>query len=236
MTKGRFRRRIWGWSVLLFIYGVTCVVAALNPEFFPELCGKLFGGCEFKWEQLADVLKALIPVVIAIPVADISAAFQRRNSYLQSLRDMWARLVPAVQAAVQYTHLDQPDQREYGRTLEALSIEIDLLRGLFGNIRSNLDSRGLYPYENLKEIHGAVSCLSFGKNFAKKKSAKDTRDDILKWWQGLRSAALREFDLDVPSEPLLLSGGFDEEQNPLSVRKRSFTRRPIQGRESTLKL
>ena len=75
----------------------------------------------------ADILESLMPITVAIPVAWLAAVFRSRNSYLQALRDLWKHLIPAAQAAIQYTHLTQPNQRDFAKTQEALATAIDML-------------------------------------------------------------------------------------------------------------
>ena len=79
----------------------------------------------------AEALEALLPVALAIPAAILAAGFSRRNSYLQALRDVWRRLIPAVQGAIQYTHFSAPSQSDFAETQKALSTAIDELRGVF---------------------------------------------------------------------------------------------------------
>ena len=156
------------------------------------------------------LLETLIPVALAIPITLLAAGFNRRNSYLQALRDLWRQLVPAVQAAIQYTHLPGPSQADFARTLESLSTAIEMLRGVFANVPfANIPvdySRGLYPYENLKNIHAEVSQLGFGPPLflleeAKQARARQARARIITLWQEMRDAMLSEFDRDIPKWP-----------------------------------
>jgi hypothetical protein len=76
----------------------------------------------------ASTLKDLTPIAIAIPGAVLAAGFNRRNSYLQAMRELWRQLIPAAQSAIQYTHLQSPTQQDFAKTQEALSSAIDLIR------------------------------------------------------------------------------------------------------------
>lgn len=204
MSRSKLRNRIWGWSALLITYGAGYALAELFPDLFPALCGESLKICQGKWQEVANTFKALVPMVIVIPVASLSAAFNSHISYLQASRDLWQRLVLAVQAAIQYTHLNKPGQRQYATTLATLSVEIDVFRGLFSNVSIQDNSIGLYPYENLKSIHDEISDLDWGINFAKNKSAQSARDEIIKLWKELRWAVTKEFEADAPSYPLLI--------------------------------
>ena len=155
---------------------------------------------EFYMPTSAEILKTLIPIALAIPVAVLAAGFNRRNSYLQAMRDLWQCLIPAAQDAIQYTHLASPDQTDFARTHKALSVAIDMLRGVFRNVPTR-NPTGLYPYENLKEISKVVSWLGYGKNFCSKDAVR-ARSCITGLWQEMHIAMLGEFDRDVPREPV----------------------------------
>ena len=111
----------------------------------------------------ASTLKDLIPIALAIPVTILAAGFSRRNSYLVAMRELWWKLIPAVQSAIQYTHLEAPTQLDFAKTQKDISASIDLLRGVFANVPKSRTPSGLYSYENIKDIHKIISWLGFGK-------------------------------------------------------------------------
>lgn len=156
--------------------------------------------CKQSMPGYAHILKDLIPIALALPVALLAWAFRRRNSYLQALRDLWQELIPAVQAAIQYTYLRSPDQRDFAETQQALATAIDMLRGVFRNIPTR-DPVGLYPFENLKDISKIVDWLQYGSKF-RSDEAKRARRCIVRLWQEMHAAMLREFDRSVPREPV----------------------------------
>ena len=154
-----------------------------------------------KHAVLVEILQVMVPIALAIPAAILAHGLNRRNSYLQALRDLWIRLVPAAQTAIQYTHLPQPSQADFARTEEALSTAIDMLRGVFANIPSAGNHAGLYPYENIKDIEKIVSWLGYGNNFRSADSPL-ARTCITRLWQEMHAAMLGEFDRDVPASPV----------------------------------
>ena len=182
MSKKQLRYRIYFWISFLFFYSSLYIYS------------------EFCLRPLATVLEALIPIALAVPVAFLTAAFNKRNSYMRALRDLWQRLVPAAQTAIQYTHLTSPDQRDFARTQESLSTAIDMLRGVFSNVPTG-SPPGLYPYENLKDIQRIVSLLKYGPNFRRAEVDK-ARLCITRLWQEMHVAMLGEFDRAVPLEPV----------------------------------
>ena len=135
--------------------------------------------------------------LLAVLAAYLGFCFQRRNSYLQALRDLWKILIPAVQRAVQYTHLEQPDPNEFSELMRELSTVIDSLRGVFKNVPG--PGVGLYPYEPIKDILTTVGWVHEGKSPHERYLA---RQCIINEWYGMHSALLKEFDRSVPVEPV----------------------------------
>ena len=185
MSSHRLYLHVVGWIVYLALYSVVYFVGVVFWD-------------EMKWTK---ALANLIPVSLALPAVGLAAAFQRRNSYLQALRDLWGRLVPAAQVAIQYTHLNDPGQSDFARTQFVLSSAIDELRSVFANVPAEGAPYGLYPYENLKDIRNAIAWLNFGPNFSQQKACL-TRKCIVRLWQEMHEAMLREFDRDVPAEAI----------------------------------
>ena len=151
--------------------------------------------------QLAATIKDLIPLAVALPAAFLTYAFSRRNSYLQALRELWKQLVPSVQKTIQYTYLAAPTQADFALVMENLSVAIDLTRGIFSNVGKSGDSRGLFPYETLKDIYRIISWLGFGESFRKNQS-HDARICITSLWQEMHHTMLDEFDRDMPVTPI----------------------------------
>ena len=162
--------------------------------------GTAYVAAIFVHERAEQVLRALTPFAVAILAAWLAACFNRRNSYLQAIRDLWQHLIPAAQSAIQYTHQVDPTQEDYSSTLATLSGAIDMTRGVFSNIPSG-HSSGLYPYENLKDIHAIVSWLNYGRHF-RRDQASTARRCITQLWQETHNAMLGEFDRDVPMTPV----------------------------------
>lgn len=159
-------------------------------------------------KEWATGLRSFVPVAVAIPAAVLAGAFSRRNSYLQALRDLWCRLIPAVQGAIQYTHLREPKQCHFATVQKELSSAIDELRGVFKNTRAWRSGKGLYPYENLKDIKLVVDWIGYGAKF-RHGDVEPARRCIVELWKEMHEAMLAEFDRSVPKEPVskYLGGG-----------------------------
>jgi hypothetical protein len=145
-----------------------------------------------------DTFRDLIPFIFAIPAAYLGYCFQRRSSYLESLRSLWSKLVSAVQEAVKYTYDPTPTQEEYADVLTAMAIAIDELRGVYKNIGERPDEIGHYPYEPIKEIHNAITELGYGELTDEQRAT--ARKRIQGHWKSIRANFLDEFDRAEPGK------------------------------------
>jgi hypothetical protein len=140
----------------------------------------------------------IIPFIFAIPAAYLGYCFQRRQSYMESLRALWSQLVRAVQHAISYTYDPTPTQQEYANVITALSIAIDEVRGVYKNIGEAPDRIGVYPYEPIKEIYKAVRALGYGEISEEQREV--ARHRLIGHWQSIRANFLDEFDRAEPSK------------------------------------
>lgn len=144
-----------------------------------------------------QIFKDLIPLIIAIPAAYLGFSFQRRSSFLQSLRLLWTNIIGSVNAAIQYTNFTETTDKQYAETLLQLSRCIDEVRGVYKNIGEKKGKTGYYPFECLKEIHQLVTGLGSGKLDAAK--SEEARSRIQHCWKDLKASFLSEFDRSEPT-------------------------------------
>ena len=52
-------------------------------------------------------------MVIAVAAAYLTYCFQRRQAFLVSLRELWAKAIEAKADLIDYTHDQMPDQPKY---------------------------------------------------------------------------------------------------------------------------
>lgn len=187
MNERVFRRNV---LVVIAVYGVAIAVG---------IGLRLLDTCN-KDAPVYTTFKDLVPLIIAIPAAWLGYCFQRRQAYLKDVRDLWSKMVVAVQDSLQYTFLLEPGQPEYGRVLKGLSITMEELRAVFENVGEGESRIGLFPFESIKSIYGKVSDLGFGAQF-KPKEAKQAREEILILWKKLRSHYLSELERGIPVRP-----------------------------------
>jgi hypothetical protein len=144
--------------------------------------------------------KDALPLIIAIPAAWLGFCLQRRQAYLKDVRNLWTKLVAAVQDAIQYTHLSTPPRAEYAKVLKAISSVTEELRSVFSNVGESEGKVGLYPFERIKTIHAHVSRLGFGVAVTAT-SARETRAAIVENWKQPRVYYLGELERGIPANP-----------------------------------
>jgi len=174
---------------LLLVSGVYLLAVAVGIALkvcYPDKDAPVYGA-----------FKDLIPFIIAIPAAWLGYCFQRRQNYLKDVRDLWVKMVAAVQDAIQYTYSTTPMQSDYGKTLRSLSVVTEELRGVFANVGEESGRVGLFPFESLKAIHATVSALEFGEKFTVQDAAL-ARKDITERWKKLRMHYLTELERKEP--------------------------------------
>ena len=195
MSRSRLRFYVWTGAVSLIVFALIYIA---TQQYLPK-------------SHWPSTLGNLIPLAVAVPAVFLAAAFARRNSYLQALRDFWGRLVPTAQAVIQYTYITSPTQQDFANVQVSLSTAIDDLRGVFANLPRPDDPIGLYPYENLKDIKHVIDWLGYGNGF-RAEEVPEARRCIIKLWRAMHNAMLSEFDRDVPEVPLskYLSNGVSE--------------------------
>lgn len=186
MTKRRLT--LWVFTTLA-VYSLCIVAGLVLKAVFPDANDPVYGA-----------FKDLIPFLIAIPAAWLGYCFSRRLAYLQQLRTLWTQINSAVQACIQYTHLEKPPRETYGDVLTRMSTVIDEVRGAFMNIGEGSGTRGLYPFEEIKGIRRSVSDLGFGEQY-NVDSAIHARREILRQWKRVQEPFLSEFDRQEPSYP-----------------------------------
>lgn len=180
MTRRQLR---WAIAGVIGVYVAAVIIGLL-----------LYVSAAPIYQSFRDV----IPFIFAIPAAYLGYCFQRRQSYMESLRTLWSQLVRAVQRAIIYTYDPTPTQQEYADVITALSIAIDEVRGVYKNIGEAPDRIGVYPYEPIKEIYKAVRALGYGEISEEQRDL--ARQRLIGHWQSIRANFLDEFDRAEPGK------------------------------------
>ena len=177
----RITRSVAGVYALALVVGVALRVAFPAP-------GSL----------VYQTYRDLIPLIIALPAAFLAQAFQRRASYVQGLRSLWGNLVAAVAAAVTYTETPSPSKEQYVDVLRRLSAAIEEVRGFYANLPSATAPGGWYPFEPVKQIHGAIRALGFG-DAASEGRREEAGEEIFAMWKRARERFVAELEVELPT-------------------------------------
>ncbi len=186
MTRKRLRNII---KIVTAIY-LLCVLTGVTLRIFDAT----------EEQKIYSTFKDLLPLIFAVPLGYLGFCFQRRNSFMSSLKFLWKNMIAAVNEAIQYTHREENSQEDFGAVLTSLSEVIDELRGVYKNIGETESNIGRYPFEPIKTINEEIKKLGYGKieNSIREKS----RDLIIGNWQSIRKEFLHEFDRYEPTKPV----------------------------------
>jgi hypothetical protein len=141
--------------------------------------------------------KNFFPVIISIPLGYLGSCFQRRASFLTTLRTVWSNIIHAVNKAILYTEHRYDMDKEYVEVLLLLSRSIDEVRSVYQNIDETRTHIGLYPFESLKTIYAIIDKLK-GDNISDTDMQK-ANAEIRAHWQTIRKVFLAEFDRTEPT-------------------------------------
>ncbi len=201
MTRSSLRR------TLRRCYWVLAMVLAVSLA--AKLAGHIPGVAGGPLESLArdvyDYMKDMALVFVTVVAADLASVFQKRNSFVEALREEWQDIIKAKSALFAYTQLDAPTQKDYVTAFCAISESIDNMRSVYRNVGETGSLVGLYPYEPLHDMRRALQDLEPRKypNVSEREQT-EARQKILGAWYALREQFLEELDLEAPDKPLLV--------------------------------
>ena len=182
MRKVELQVRVIGIVVVLLVYvaGYCCAKVRWGNSVYVE------------------VAEHVAPLALVIAGALLANWFSRRSSFTAAMRQLWFQVVPAVQEAIQYTHLPLPTDADFARTQMALSMAVDQVRAVFKNEGEDDETTGLYPYADLKRMQAEIHRLGFGAQVAGK-NRRAVRCEIVEQWKRLRKEMLQEFERSKPT-------------------------------------
>ena len=161
--------------IVLIVYVIAVIFAVIIFRYYTDFM---------------DEYISLIPFIVAIPAALLTRAFQRRASYINTLRGIWPNIVASGVKAIEYTQIKNPTEEQYRDVVLSLSISIDHLRMLFKNVG------GFYPVESIKTIYEEFNLIRDNLKFSNPINA---HDKITALWHQARDSILAEFDRVVPT-------------------------------------
>jgi hypothetical protein len=200
-TLKRTLRRIY--LLLIVVLGISFL--AKVADHISLLAGS---GAAHLLKNAYEFLRDMSLLIATGGVAYIANIYQKRQSFIDALKEEWRDVIAAKSALFTYTQLEQPTLEQYLATFCKLSETIDNMRSVYQNVGETDALIGLYPYAPLHDMRRALQTLDPRKNPSPDADAHAlARDAILQSFYALRETFLEELDLEEPDHPLLISGG-----------------------------
>jgi hypothetical protein len=200
-TLTRTLRRVY--LVLILVLGISFV--ARIADYVPFLAGT---GAERLLKDTYEFLRDMSLLIATGGVAFIANVYQKRQSFIDALKEEWRDIIAAKSALFTYTQYERPSLDQYLATFFKLSETIDNMRSVYRNVGETGALIGLYPYAPLHDMRRALQTLDPRENPDADVEARTlVRDAILQSFYALRETFLEELDLEEPDHPLLMSGG-----------------------------
>jgi len=193
MTRRRLRQNL---ALFFAVCAAILVVAA---------AARLAGGPRFA--ALYDFIRDMSLIFVTAAAAYMAHVFQRRLTFLQSLREEWRDIVDTKTALVAFCDREMPALDDYLDAYARISRTIDYMRIVYANVGETDKLVGLYPYQPLHDMRKGIerldprSATPFG---APDRAA--ARDTIWEAFNALRESFLDELDLEEPASPIFKPG------------------------------
>lgn len=138
------------------------------------------------------------------------SAFQRRSGFLESLRREWLAITEAKTAMVLVCRASPPSVASALDAWARLSIVIDRMRVVYGNVGETETLIGYYPYEPLHDMRRLweEQILARGEDLpaASRSDLEAVENQIVASFQAMRETFLDELDLEPPTTPIIVRG------------------------------
>jgi hypothetical protein len=202
MTRSSLRRSMRTiYSVLAVLLLISMVAKA--AEHIPLLRNSSWS---VPLKDVYEYLKDMSLLIATCGVAYISNMYQRRQSFLDSLKAEWQDIIASKTALLTFMHSTQPTHPEYLAAFTRLSETIDNMRIVYRNVGETDELIGLYPYAPLHDMRRVLQTLDPRSAESATVDRKLARDTMLRSFYALREYFLEELDLEEPDHPVLPSG------------------------------
>lgn len=190
------------------IYILLIIILAIS--FFAKIADHIVflkdTGVERLLKDAYEFLRDMALLIATGGVAYITNVFQKRHSFLESLKEEWRDIIATKSELLRYMHKETPTHEEYVRAYTCLSETIDNMRTVYRNVGETEDAIGLYPFAPLHDMRRVLQTLDPRKTASSPEARKLARDTMLQSFYALRDGYLEELDLDEPDNPILMSG------------------------------
>lgn len=202
MTRKSLRRSMrriyWVLSLLLIIS-----IVAKFGDFVPQLGGKAIADVR---KDVYEFLRDMSLLIATGGVAYITNVYQRRQAFIESLKNEWREILTSKSAVLTFLHKDAPTHDDYVAAYMRLSETIDNMRVVYRNVGETDEVIGIYPYAPLHDMRRVLQTLDPRNGPSTPEYRKLARDTVLRSFYALRDEYLAELDLEAPDTPLLLAG------------------------------
>src|SRR5262245_59988000 len=187
MTRSTLRRTLRRiYALLIVVLGISFV--AKIADHIPFLAGT---GAERLLKDAYEFLRDMSLLIATGGVAYVANVYQKRQSFIEALKDEWRDIRVPKSALFTYTQLRRPTLEQYLETFCKLSETIDNMCSVYQNVGETADLIGLYPYAPLHDMRRALQTLDPRKTPDADADARTlARDAILQSFYALRETFL----------------------------------------------
>jgi hypothetical protein len=157
-------------------------------------------------KDLYEFLRDMALLIATGGAAYIANLFQKRASFIDSLKTEWHDIVEAKSALLAFSYREAPSHQEYMAAFTRLSETLDNMRVVYRNVGETGSKIGLYPFTPLHDMRRVLQTLDPRDPASASVDRKLARDTMLHSFYALRDGFLEELDLEEPEAPLLNRG------------------------------
>lgn len=203
MTRKKLEASLARAFLVLGLVIVTAAAARFGYALLGETTSTTYKVLFAAYEYLKDMSL----LIVTGAAAYLTNAYQKRLSFIESLKEEWREVLRAKSAVLEFTHIETPTAQQYFSAFHTLSESIDNMRTVYRNVGESREHVGLFPFEPLHDMRRAFKTLN-PKKFPSVSEArrKVVRDAVLQAFYSLRERFLEELDLEAPTRPILNPG------------------------------
>ena len=151
-----------------------------------------------------EFIRDMSLIFVTLAAAYLANVFQKRSTFLQSLREEWHEIVQTKSILVAYCEEPSSSMEDFIKTCQNISQTIDYMRIVYKNVGETKKLIGLYPYEPLHDMRKAINTLDPRvRNDISFQEKQGIKQEIIELFQALRENFLEEFDVPQPTYPVL---------------------------------
>jgi hypothetical protein len=143
-------------------------------------------------------------LLLTVTAPYLAYLFQKRSTFLQSLREEWREIVQTRSALAAYCDRENPSQEDYLEAYAQLSQCIDYMRIVYSNVGETDRLIGLYPYAPLHHMRRVMEGIDPRKGPVTAEGRQAASEQIWGAFTAIRDHFLDEFDIEAPAKPILV--------------------------------